>query len=688
MRTTPKTQSAARQSGHILVITLLAILLLSGLVFYVINLGDQANQRIVVQHTADSSAVAGGTTVARSFNTVAQNNVTMARYIAAINMLDGAPLTYSSTLPETIFFRDTLETRRAGLNVQSVSATLHNEIDTHLLDYINSLTLEADEQTGVDTFLSNNDVRDMTFYDGPNGRGRLWQAMKTLDNYSLATMRNMGEVAQTNAAAGATPNLSPNRDASAVMVPLSPDTVWVRGSFDDLRRPVVEGLLDESIDNEQVNRGPFDTVFGWRALATDTETEVVGIDVDGVDSPGQSPVGGGPNNSARRRVTSSEVIGYNTFGTQGQTWSPELGVPGWTLRSMYHFYLIRHRTWFRQIADAKLNMLWSEPRYERGNDFAVPRWSSGTPPLPSPGEPLSFSESAYVRVDIRSRYPMNHPFFLATGSWAYDQRATLTIRNGWWLAPTRNPTSGNTYYPTTPMAYNGTSDAANVVSVGNNAWLNEFEYTVTADYPIGITPVINQATGEVIPQPAYFLQLVIYVGYNDNPIAAGVFNRSRINRDNPFIVDALDDPGFVVTIRNPHEGLVHDDETLPAPIDFDHAVMGYSVFENRDALEYCAFARQSDRAIIWPSRFRGHKPYPYLVGIAQARVFNDHSWDLWTPMWQCKLVPIEPYERWAEALAIAAESGEGNATTDPEAMTALSGFIRDTEALAPVMLKH
>ncbi len=44
---------------------------------------------------------------------------------------------------------------------------------------------------------------------------------------------------------------------------------------------------------------------------------------------------------------------------------------------------------------------------------------------------------------------------------------------------------------------------------------------------------------------------------------------------------------------------------------------------------------------MWPTHFAGRKPYPNIVSIAQAQVFNNHSWDLWTQMWHAQLTPVD-----------------------------------------------
>ena len=99
--------------------------------------------------------------------------------------------------------------------------------------------------------------------------------------------------------------------------------------------------------------------------------------------------------------------------------------------------------------------------------------------------------------------------------------------------------------------------------------------------------------------------------------------------------------GEQIEVTNPWEGFDKDADDAPAPIDFDHqALPAGDDFARLQYLTFLGVARQSNRPKFWPTRFQGDKPYPYNTAIAQAYVFNNHSWDLWTQSWQANLEPV------------------------------------------------
>ena len=81
-RAAPRPRAPAARKGQVLVITLLAMTLLVGLIFYVYNVGDQVNRRMAMQNAADAVAVSGAGWMGRSMNLLAMNNVTQSRMIA------------------------------------------------------------------------------------------------------------------------------------------------------------------------------------------------------------------------------------------------------------------------------------------------------------------------------------------------------------------------------------------------------------------------------------------------------------------------------------------------------------------------------------------------------------------------------------------------------------------------------
>ncbi|HHH75793.1 MAG TPA: hypothetical protein ENL03_02055, partial [Phycisphaerae bacterium] len=73
--------ATARQQrrGQVLMIILIGMVLMSGLIFYVYNLGSQVNQQVDMQDAADATAISGAGWMARSMNLIAMNNVGQAK---------------------------------------------------------------------------------------------------------------------------------------------------------------------------------------------------------------------------------------------------------------------------------------------------------------------------------------------------------------------------------------------------------------------------------------------------------------------------------------------------------------------------------------------------------------------------------------------------------------------------------
>jgi hypothetical protein len=146
--------------------------------------------------------------------------------------------------------------------------------------------------------------------------------------------------------------------------------------------------------------------------------------------------------------------------------------------------------------------------------------------------------------------------------------------------------------------------------------------------------------------------------------------------------------GPLTTVRNPYNTGKH--EALPAPYDLDHTKVTTDVKDRRQYLSFLGVAHRNDTALLAPAKFSGHKPYSSMVGLAQAQVFNNHSFDLWTPMWSAQVEMISDYPGWVDTL----ESGISDASAIPDGtlgdadLTSLAKYLRANEDLAKISLTH
>ena len=111
-------------------------------------------------------------------------------------------------------------------------------------------------------------------------------------------------------------------------------------------------------------------------------------------------------------------------------------------------------------------------------------------------------------------------------------------------------------------------------------------------------------------------------------------------------------------------------------------------------LRFFAAADQSADAAIWSTHFDGGegsgRPWRRVVATASAEVFNNHSWDLWTQMWQAQLVPVGDLEEW-----LALMKRTGSVTEDLERLIQLpdsfsddvGAIFRHLEDVAPLIEK-
>ena len=637
---------AARRRGVAMVITLLGLILLVALVMFVINLGQQVNRRVTVQNSADAAAHAAAGWIARSMNTAAMGNVAITHQIALVNILDAAP-------DASRFTGDEVESLIVGLEDQLIRGvpSLNNsggdigqvvedeldrlleELNTHL-QHLNAAVASFDEY----------DVREVTFYDAPSGeRGRLWRTMVALELASRTSLDHVGVIAQLAAVHAGRNNLQSD-DGEVLLLPMQPNVPYVRGHFDDFRTAVIRGRLPDVIDDPIIRRGPYDTIFGWRSLQRE-QGEFIGTGNQTSGGRGSVPVGSGATAQTSGYWIPGEVIGYDTYGPHRWLLGRVGSFGGAELRHS------RFASRMGTMATMKLRYLWPS----NGSGGAVtlgtviaPNWIVNYDEarrIAQQGGGVPLQETAFFVVEIKSRYPRTHSSFLTPGSWSLVQEGALNPRVayvGGWMDPA----------------------GWGVPKVSAHVWVDEWSYQVSFDTDIGIAQQFD-IDGNPVMTPVYRVDHFAFAGLNIGPR---------------------------VTVRNPHEGL--NRAAAAAPLYLDHDEVTINPDLRWPMLRVFAAVQEPDDATLWPTRFAGGKPYPHNVAIAEADVFNNHSWDLWTQMWHAQQCAVERlYDSdgasftWLDVLDDGITNGQFDPEIDPTAASDMLQYLYGLRELGALVME-
>ena len=212
----------------------------------------------------------------------------------------------------------------------------------------------------------------------------------------------------------------------------------------------------------------------------------------------------------------------------------------------------------------------------------------------------------------------------------------------------------------------GWFDAATwgIEKLNAHVWRDKWEYEVNWDASIGI-PRTQNPDGSFQTHKVYRFDYFAFAGVNVNP---DVFP------------------------RNPWQGFNKLAADSPAPINLDMNVVAEDNAGGKwEHLKFLAVARQTDRPQAWASRFQGGRPYPNLVAVAQARVFNDHSWDTWTQMWKAELEAVTNrdgspgFADWANAMGTSGSVPVGASGQDLEG---LRRYLQSLSELSAAAMGH
>ena len=395
--------------------------------------------------------------------------------------------------------------------------------------------------------------------------------------------------------------------------------LWERHEFDDFKGPVLNGRLPDWVDDPVTNRGPYDTIFGWQRKEYDDPEIIYGPPLPPPPGPtttttttstgssagspwsggpsGGAPSSSGPSTPSRRiiAVIPGPLLGYSTYGVW--EWLNRQ-VPGAFSWNSHPHGSRRFASYVGRISAHKLNDLWPDATAE--TEVFEPDWVTDyneAVGIIAAGTPES-RVSQWIRIDFERKFVDGVP--------EGDEEMA-----GWVLLAQAGDAT------TVPGAK----------KLRGHVWEDEAELiqVVTETFPDG-----KQITTEYKTE------------YRAIFVWAGI------------------DVGEEVDVRNPNNFASRED--LAAPLDLDHDAMDRPVDGALgypgSAYTFLGLAKQPNHASMWRGLFN-KSAYDGHTGIAQASVFNNHSWDLWTQMWHAQLEPVQDYSQWVDLIQKRDRSRDG-----------------------------
>lgn len=629
-----------RRGGQVMVIMLLSLTVLVGLVFYVFNIGDVVNRRLDLQSAADSGAVSGATWMARSMNMVAMNNVGMSRMLASVVAMDSLPLAAEmSTAELTAWTQSADDQLRRGVGDDRAKDIVRQALE----NLRNRLAAQRDILSPVDQAINRSgfQMSQQTYWAAPGGGslpgGTLWRAAAGLDDLNAATAQSAGVLSQANAT-----RFGRQGASATFLVPILPRMPARRGSFNDFAPTLVgkefvtstsaefgqsDGPGGAIVDGVWPHRlGPWARQFRWRRdvrkeLGWEYVPPTAGWDMQkggGKVQLGGRKVGVGAatptsGRGGYLRPILSQIVGYTTYGpydwmldqidwwandhsgiTSDTAWTQEGALPD----SQFHSYM-------RDLGQIKLRYMFPAKVNPPLVSIHKPNWIvdlSTARSLAASGTPVA--QTMFYQIEIASKFSETDPRFLTTGTFRSNARRALVVQAPGWQDP----------------------ESWGVTHVVDHIWKDAYTYLTTQDEEIAILPRTD-ADGQPIHQTAYMISYYVFGGA---------------------------DIGGDVQVGNPCNWSSVND--LPAPMLLDTAAGDYDPQDpsadapgRQDRYSFLGVAQAATGAKFWETRFQ--TPGGAMMAVAQAKLFNNLSWDLWTQDWQVQLTPVSSWDLWRQRLS-------------------------------------
>jgi len=228
------------ERAQVVFVVVLFFFLLAGLVFLVLNTGQKLNQKVQMQHAADSVAATGAAWYARGLNVIAMCNVADTQLLSLIVLLD----TLETVVPPATECIDDLCS-----HIGASAAGQDMPIDSRISDWL-AVGSARDEQHIIQRFgqiVAEVNWPEYLQYDN----GVLWECTKLMDGFKNAMRDVTAEAAQREAMDIA----EQNGAEFGFVLPLWPDLPVEKGEFEDFENPMRNGRMPPE-GGERPDRAP------------------------------------------------------------------------------------------------------------------------------------------------------------------------------------------------------------------------------------------------------------------------------------------------------------------------------------------------------------------------------------------------------------------------------------------------
>jgi len=676
----------------VLVLAIIAMTMLVSLLFYVYNLGDQVSRRLSLQNVADSVAVSGADTMARCMNVVAMNNVAESRAIALVPVMDAIPLSSEMAYYELRAWREGME---KTLNGMKGEGALNSAVKRKVMEGMGSLfgRLQTQENTIKPVLDMRRLIEGATTWSlrgvgGAPPHGTLWQTAVTLDEVSQATVDAAGVLAQANAVRFAYDNFGEAVDVSAYIVPVLPKLPAHRTELADFS-PVLRqklrvdleaasmvvdngsgGAIPDAVwpyrlgpwarllhypDRYYVNDDRFRDWWhqqepdwwqyhgrkkrGWRRpwgirvpvgpRRTGTRKPREGRRISGPSAGGgRAGSAAGRGHGAHQGGTYSWqptkliVRGYTTFG-------PYEWAKSWI--TSYAFHALndsRFREYYDTLSTTKLNYIFG-PINPKLKTIHYPHWitdlNEARKETDENGNAIRKVLTRYYYIEVISKKPEGSPSW--ESSITSDNLGDPVAKEfRGWVRP--EDLKGK--------VFRGAQQVTGPEQVGAlPMWRFKAE---------GKETILNPDGTVKDEWPVYFSWYFIF---------GGVDTGGETDISNPANWDQFDEPPAPMIMDGSEEDDGNTDAD-PTGNRSDSDEPYYSddpdIGARRRYFSYLSVVRSSSKSAVWGQKFQLSNPTGSIYSMAQAKIFNNCSWDLWTQDWQVQLTPIVDWEDWTYRL--------------------------------------